>query len=78
MLPLNGVIVMTNMMLQSVGKGVKASLLASARSGLFFIPAILILPLFFGLTGVEISQTVSDVCAFALSVPLAVSELKKY
>ncbi|MBQ6021014.1 MAG: MATE family efflux transporter [Clostridia bacterium] len=77
-LPLNGVIVMTNMMLQSIGKGVKASVLASARSGMFFIPAILILPIFFGLLGVEISQTAADVCAFALSVPLAVSELRKY
>ena len=76
-LPLNAVIVISNMMLQSIGKGVKATVLASARNGLFFIPAILILPLFFGLTGVEIAQTVADICSFALSLPLGISELRK-
>ena len=62
---------------ESMGKGVKATVTASARNGIFFIPAILLLPYFFGLTGVELAQTVADVCAFALSVPLAVSELKR-
>ena len=76
-LPLNAVIIMSNMMLQSIGKGVKASVTASARNGIFFIPAILILPVLFGITGVQISQTVSDVCTFALSLPFALTELKK-
>lgn len=76
-LPLNAMIVMANMMLQSIGKGVKASITASARNGIFFIPAILLLPLFFGLTGVEISQTCADVCTFVMSVPFAITELKK-
>ncbi len=76
-LPLNAMIVMANMMLQSIGKGVKASVTASARNGIFFIPAILILPVLFGLTGVQISQTAADVCTFVLSVPFAITELKK-
>ena len=76
-LPLHAFIVMTNMMLQSMGKGVKASITASARNGLFFIPAILILPLFFGLTGVEAAQAVADVCSLILTIPLAAIELNK-
>ena len=76
-LPLMAVIVITNMMLQSTGKGVKASITASARSGIFFIPLILILPKVFGLAGVEVTQAVADVLAAALAIPLAVSELKK-
>ena len=76
-LPLMATIVITNMMLQSTGKGLKASIASSARNGIFFIPAILLLPYFFGLTGVELAQAAADVCAFALSVPLAVSELKR-
>ena len=68
---------MTNMMLQSMGKGIKASITASARNGLFFIPAILILPVFFGLTGVEITQSVADVLTLLMSIPFAVQELKK-
>ena len=74
--PANAVIVMTNMMLQSIGKGVKASITASARNGLFFIPMIIILPKLFGLTGVEAAQSVADAMTLVLSVPFAVSELK--
>ena len=70
-------IVMSNMMLQSIGKGVKATILASARSGLFFIPLILILPKILGLTGVEITQAVSDVLTFAISIPLVRSVLRE-
>ena len=76
-LPLMAGMVMSNMMLQSTGKGVKASITSSARNGLFFIPLILILPEFFGLRGVEAAQPVADIFAFFLSVPLAWSELKK-
>ena len=76
-LPINAFIVMTNMMLQSIGKGVKASITASARNGLFFIPAILILPKLFGLTGVEITQSVSDIFTLGISIPFAIVELRK-
>lgn len=75
-LPIMGTIFITNMMLQSIGRGFKASVTASARNGLFFIPLILILPGIFGLTGVELTQPVADVLSFLLSVPLARSELK--
>jgi putative MATE family efflux protein len=75
-LPLLATTVMINMMLQSIGKGVKASITASARNGLFFIPAILLLPPWLGLTGVEMAQAVADVCAICLAIPLAASELR--
>ena len=76
-LPLMATIVITNMMLQSTGKGVKASIASSARNGIFFIPMILILPRLFGLFGVEISQACADVLSFLLAIPFAASELKK-
>ena len=76
-LPLNALIVMTNMMLQSIGSGFKATVTASARNGIFFIPAILILPALFGITGVELAQSVADVLSAAVSLPLALTELKK-
>ena len=76
-MPLLSFTTMTNMMLQSCGKGVKGSILASARSGIFFIPMILLLPTFFGLTGVEYAQAAADAMAFCLALPLAFSELKK-
>ena len=76
-LPLTASIVISNMMLQATGKGVKASITASARSGLFFIPLILVLPKLFGLFGVEITQAIADVLAALVCLPLAASELKK-
>ena len=75
--PLSAWIVMCNMMLQSIGKGVKASIVASARQGIFFLPLIAILPYFFGLTGVETCQAVSDVCALTLSVPIGISVIRE-
>ena len=76
-LPLSAATVISNMMLQSIGKGVKASISSSARNGIFFIPLVLILPHFLGITGVEITQSIADVLALCLSLPMAVSELKK-
>ena len=70
------IIVMTNMMFQSMGKGLQASLTSSMRNGIFFIPLILILPRLLGLFGVEITQAWADVLAFLLAVPMAYSELR--
>lgn len=58
-----------NMMFQSVGANGKATFLSALRSGLCFIPVIVLLSALFGLTGVEIAQTVSDVATFIITVP---------
>ena len=76
-MPLMATTVMCNMMLQSMGKGLKASISSSARNGICFIPLILILPRVLGITGVEIAQTVADVISVFISVPLAWTELKE-
>ena len=76
-LPLTAVIVITNMMLQSMGRGLKASITSSARNGICFIPLILILPNIFGLPGVQITQTCADVLSMLISVPFAYTELKR-
>ncbi len=76
-LPLSAPIVISNMMLQSIGKGLKASITASARNGIFFIPLILILPQFLGLFGVEITQAAADVLTISITLPLALSELRQ-
>lgn len=76
-LPLMSGIVMTNMMLQSIGAGIKASISSSARSGIFFIPLLFAFSSLFGLTGVECAQAAADVCSMVLAIPFAYSELKK-
>ena len=76
--PLSGAIVISNMMLQSIGKGFKASITASARNGFCFIPLILILPHFLGIQGVEMTQACADVLSMLIAVPMAYSELRKF
>ena len=68
-LPLHAIIISTNMLMQSTGKHVQATFLACNRQGVYFIPLILILPLVWGLTGVEATQAVSDVLSALTAVP---------
>lgn len=75
--PLNSWIIMCNMLLQTIGMALKASIVAAARQGLFLIPAILILPMIFGLFGVQIAQMSADICSFALTIPMGISVLSK-
>jgi len=70
-------VVMSNMMTQTIGKVVKASILAMARQGLMFIPVVLGLPRLFDLTGLLLSQPTADMLSFILAVPMQISELKE-
>lgn len=67
---LNGWITMNNMMMQTMGKTLPATILAASRQGIFFIPALLILPQFLGLTGIQSAQAASDLCSAAVAVIL--------
>ena len=63
--------IVCNMTFQSVGKSWTATILSSARQGIFFVPLIYLLPSLFGLAGVEIAQPVADGLTFLLCVPFA-------
>ena len=76
-LPLTSWIITNNMLLQTIGKSLKASVLALARQGLFFLPAIWALPPLIGLWGVQLSQPISDLCTFLLSIPMCISVLRE-
>lgn len=65
-----------NMLFQSCGKSGRATFLAMTRSGLYFIPAIIILSRLLGLTGIEISQAIADVLAAFTTLPIVLSFLK--
>ncbi|MBE6989868.1 MAG: MATE family efflux transporter [Ruminococcaceae bacterium] len=67
----------SSMMTQTINKVWQASILAVARQGLFFIPVVLILPQFLGAPGIQLAQSVSDVCAFLLTVPLVAGVLRE-
>ncbi len=75
--PLSAWIMLCNMMMQTIGKSVRASILAMARQGVFFVPAVLILPRLLGLFGLQISQPVADVITFAVAIPLQISVFRE-
>ena len=68
--PFQSFIVMSNMMQQVTGKTVPATFMAIARQGIFFIPCVLLLPLAFGMTGIQMAQAVSDLCTLLCAIPL--------
>ena len=68
--PVQGWIVMSNMMEQSMGRTVPATFLSVARQGIFFIPMVLILPLFLELTGIQMAQSAADVCTLLCAIPI--------
>ncbi|MBQ7547529.1 MAG: MATE family efflux transporter [Clostridia bacterium] len=70
-MPLQTVIVPTNMIHQALGRSWESTLLSACRQGIFFIPLILLLPLATGLLGVQVTQAAADVLTFAVSIPFA-------
>ena len=65
--------VITNMLFQSIGKSKIASFTATLRSGLYYIPSLIILPMFLGLTGIECAQTISDTLTALTCLPFAIA-----
>ena len=62
-----------NMMFQSTGLAGKSAILSAMRSGLCFIPLVWILPIFLGMTGIQIAQPIADLISFSVSIPMVLS-----
>lgn len=62
------IVMVTEMLMQSSGKKIPATVLSSLRGGILFIPLLLILPVFRHLAGVQEAQPLS----YILSVPPAI------
>lgn len=65
------------MLYQSTGNRAGASLLSSARSGLFFIPTLLILSRLRGLSGIQEAQPLAYVLSFPLALFFAIRFMKR-
>lgn len=68
--------VCSNMMFQSTGKNKQAAVTAMFRSGLFFIPVIIIFSRCFGITGIQIAQPAADLITFCAVIPFTIRYLK--
>ena len=69
--------VCTNMLFQSVGRVGIATLMSMLRSGLFFLPVLLVSSKLFGLTGIQCSQGIADVLTMFVAVPFVVGFLRE-
>lgn len=70
--------VASNMLLQSVGRAGSATFLSTLRTGICYIPLILILPCFFGVVGIEVAQPIADVLASLIALPFAIEFLREH
>ena len=69
--------VSTNMLFQSTGHAARATFLACNRQGVYFLPLILILPSIFGITGIQMTQPLSDILSFLTCIPFLYFFMKK-
>lgn len=67
-LPLQGYIMISQFLLQSIGYGVRASVVSMSRQGLFLVPLYYILPGIIGIFGIQSAQSISDVLTFVITI----------
>lgn len=75
--PLTGFQTVAAFYLQAIGKPVKSAVLSLARQIIFFVSVAIILPRFFGVTGVLWTGPVADGIAFILPLALIIYERKE-
>ncbi len=68
-LPFMAVCLVSGMLFQAIGEIGKAILISSTRQGIFFLPLIWLLPMYFQETGVALTQGISDVLSGVFSLP---------
>jgi putative MATE family efflux protein len=75
-LPFMGSAVMVNMMTQTLGRALEASIIATSRQGLFLIPFLLIFNPFLGLTGIQLAIPAADLASLLIAIPIMLRTLK--
>lgn len=75
--PLMSWVILSNMLLQTIGRSFGATVLALARQGLFFFPALLLFVPMFGILGLQMAQPISDVASLSLSLWMAGTVLRE-
>lgn len=68
-LPLVPVGIVGNMVFQATGKAGTATFLSALRQGIVFLPLIWLLPMWWGLMGVQLAQAVSDAVTALITLP---------
>lgn len=77
MLPFVGIQIVSTSYFQAIGRPKEATLLSMSRQVLILIPALLILPKIFGLTGIWMSGALADLLSSVISIILIINSVKK-
>lgn len=73
----NGYQMLVSMYFSAIGKPQVATLVSFSRHGIFLIPAMVILPKFFGLMGVLYANAVSDGCSMIVVTYMYIREMRR-
>lgn len=71
-----GVQISSSIFLQSIGKPIKSATLSLSRQIIFLIPALVIMPMLWGIDGILHAGPTADALAFILAVTLITIEMK--
>lgn len=68
----------TSTFFTSIGKSIKGVLLSLTRQIIFFVPILLILPMFIGIRGILYTGPIADVLSAVVAISLAVYEFRSW
>jgi len=69
-------IIMVNMMTQTMGRALEASIIAFSRQGIFLIPSLFILGTLYGLNGIQAARPVSELISLVVVIPVMIKTLR--
>ena len=75
-LPLAGIQMISSNFFSAIGKPARGAVLSLTRQVLFFIPLVLILPLFMGINGIMTAAPVADLISFAVVMVFIIREMR--
>ena len=71
-LPFVGFLIMSNMITQTMGRALAASIIAATRQGLMLLPALFILHPLLGLLGIQLAAPVADMASLIIVIPIMI------
>lgn len=77
MLPFVGIQIVSTSYFQAIGRPKEATLLSMSRQVLILIPALIILPKIFELTGIWISGALADLLSSVIAIALIINSIRK-
>jgi len=75
-LPFTAILIMVNMMTQTMGVALESSIVAFSTAGAFLVPSLFILGPLMGLVGIQAARPVADFASLFVVIPILIKILK--